>query len=476
LAASLRTFVETLKQRGRLLTVEQEVDPKFEVNAVIRKIQEGPNLPVLFKNVKGCNYQVLSNTLGNLSIIADILNVERENLACTWADLTWNPTLSVDKFETEEVEYEEVKLTDIPHIIFSEKDAGPYLTASVIIARDPETNVVNLSYHRMQIAGPAELRCRLSTSGDLYRIHQKMEKRGQPLKAVVAIGLPPAVMLAAATTIGPMTSEYDFAERIAGKKFPYRTAAGDLPVPATTEFIIEGEILPSERRPEGPFGEWMDYYVPEMNNHVFMVERVLARKNALFYAISAGSLEEIAMTAVPIAGLIFHNVRTWVAGVKDVTCFPLLQFCAIKIDKQSEGQPQRAMLAAFGAEMNRVLYCVVVDEDVDIHNWSDVLWAMATRCRPDRDILQIPGVPSFARDPHKMHWGRLGIDATKPLEHVAAFERKKTPGLRDINLQDYITEFVKGSGLPHRSDPSRRLDSAGWWTVLIPPGPDRKAA
>jgi len=443
LASSLRSFVETLQQEGKLLTVEREIDPKFEVNAVIRKVQEGPNLPVLFKNVKGCNYQVISNTLGNLSIIASILNVERENIASTWADLISSPSHSLNQFDPEDEEYEEVELTDIPHITYSEKDAGPYLTASVIVARDPDTQVVNLSYHRMQIVGSAELRCRLSTSGDLYRIQQKLEKRAQPLKAVVAIGLPPAVMLAAAATIGPMTSEYEFAERIARKRFPYRMAAGDLPVPSTTEFVIEGEIISNERRPEGPFGEWMDYYVPEMNNHVFMVERVLARKNALFYAISAGSLEELAMTAVPITGLIFNNVRTWVAGVKDVSCFPLLQFCAIKIDKQSEGQPQRAMLAAFGAEMNRVLYCVVVDEDVDIHNWSDVLWAIATRCRPDRDIFQIPGVPSFARDPHKMHWGRLGIDATKPLEHRAAFERKKTPGLRDINLHDYITEFVK---------------------------------
>jgi 4-hydroxybenzoate decarboxylase len=124
--------------------------------------------------------------------------------------------------------------------------------------------------------------------------------------------------------------------------------------------------------------------------------------------------------------------------VLDVTCFPLLQFCAIKLRKTAEGQANRAILAALGSEMNRVLYCVAVDEDVDVHNWSDVLWAIATRCRPDRDLFQIPGVPSFARDPHKLHWGRVGIDATKPLEPVADFERKKTPGLEEIDLAAYI--------------------------------------
>ena len=144
------------------------------------------------------------------------------------------------------------------------------------------------------------------------------------------------------------------------------------------------------------------------------------------------------MTAVPIAGSIYGAVRTWVPAVKDVSCFPLLQFCAIQIGPHTEGQPNRALLAAFGAEMNRVLYGVVVDDDVDIHNWNDVLWAIATRCRPDRDAFIVPGVPSFARDPHKIHWGRLGIDATKPIAHPADFERKKVPGLSEIRLKDYI--------------------------------------
>jgi UbiD family decarboxylase len=245
-------------------------------------------------------------------------------------------------------------------------------------------------------------------------------------------------MMAAGSTISPAVSEYDFAARIAGGKFPLKMLDGDIPVVDSSEFLIEGEILASERRQEGPFGEWMDYYTQPTDNHVFAVKRVLARKDALFYAISAGSAEELAMTAVPIAGSIYSAVRTWVPAVKDITCFPLLQFCAIQIGPHSEGQPNRALLSAFGAEMNRVLYGVVVDEDVDIHDWRDVTWAIATRCRPDRDVFIVPGVPSFARDPHKMHWGRLGIDATKPIGHPADFERKKTPGLSEIRLKDYI--------------------------------------
>jgi 4-hydroxybenzoate decarboxylase len=422
-----------------LLVVRREVDPKFELNAVVRKIQSGPNLPVLFEKVRGTRYPVVSNTLGNYRIIAQLLGVELDRVAARWAELATGAVMIGDEYPAENVDREELSLADIPHITFSEKDAGPYLTAAVIIVRDPDTGIVNLSYHRMQIINNSELRCRLSVSGDLFRIQQKLENRKEALKAVVAIGLPPAVMLGGATTVGPAVSEYDFAARIAGKRFPLRPAPNlDLPVPVSTEFLIEGEILPGVRRREGPFGEWMDYYVSATDNHVFSVQHVFARKDAIFYAISAGSREEITMTAIPIAGTVYNGVRTWVSDLRDVTCFPLLQFCAIKLAKASEGQPQRAIVAAFGAEMNRLLYCVVVDEDVDIHDWSDVLWAMATRCRPDQDIFQIPGVPSFARDPHQMHWGRLGVDATKPLEHAAEFERKKTPGLSSLTLEDYL--------------------------------------
>ena len=439
MAASLEEYLRSLERRKQLLVVRREVDPKFELNAVIRKVQAGPNLPILFEKVRGTRYSVVSNMLGNYRFIAELLGCEVGGVAARWAELTASSKPISEEHPAGDADYEEISLGAMPHITFSEKDAGPYVTAGIIVARDPDTGVVNLSYHRMQIVDERELRCRLSTSGDLYRIQQKMEKRNAPTPALVAIGLPPAVMLAGAATIGPMNSEYEFAARISGKRFPTRPSSiAGLPVPIETEFVIEGEILSGVRRREGPFGEWMDYYVPPTDNHVFMAKRVLAKKNAKFYAISAGSVEELTMTAVPLAGGIYNGIRTWVSGLLDVTCYPLLQFCAVKMTKTADGQPQRAMMAAFGAEMNRVLYCVVVDEDVDIHNWSDVLWAMATRCRPDRDIIQIPGVPSFARDPHRVHWGRIGIDATKPLEHAADFERKKTPGLDTLSLEDYI--------------------------------------
>jgi UbiD family decarboxylase len=436
----LRALVDYLRRQQKLLVVEREVDPRFELNAVIRKIQAGANLPVLFKHVRGTRFPVLSNALGNYGLVAQLLGVEIGRLAARWAELSMpNAAPVTEEHPSVTTDWHEISLDDLPHIVFCEKDAGPYITAGVVIARDPDTEVVNLSYHRLQMIGPEELRGRLSTSGDLYRIQQIAESKGKALPVVIAIGLPPAVMLAAGTTVGPDHSEYELAARISGKRFPLVPSPRlGLPVPAATEILIEGEILAGVRRPEGPFGEWMDYYVPVTDNHVFRIDRVYARKDAIYYAVSAGNTEEGVMISVPMAGTIYTQVRTWVSSVTDVTCFPFTQYCVLQMKKQFEGQAQKAILTAFGSELNHLLYCIAVDEDVDIHNWHDVLWAMATRCRPDQGIFQIPGVPSFSRDPHKIHWGRLGIDATKPLAHAADFERKTTPGLRALKLEDYL--------------------------------------
>ncbi len=153
----------------------------------------------------------------------------------------------------------------------------------------------------------------------------------------------------------------------------------------------------------------------------------------------AGSSEELTVTGVPMAGSILKAIRVFVPSVVDVACCPTLQFCVIKMRKQADGEEHKALLAALGAELNRILYAIVVDEDVDIYHPSDVIWAVSTRCRPDKDIFIIPGVPSFARDPSQRHWGRVGIDATVPMSLVKEFERKKTSVPQDIRWEEYVS-------------------------------------
>ena len=438
-AADLRAFLDRLDADRQLLRVRREVDPRFELAAVTKRVQQTSNLPVLFERVRGTAYRVLSNAYGHYGIVARLLGTDVSGVAATWAALMADGTGPGLDEPAAPPPVRDVSLGEVPHVRYCEKDAGPYLTGSVVLARDPETGVENLSYHRMQMMDATELRVRLSPAGDLFRIQQKAERLGKSLPVAVLVGNPPAINLAAAAAIPAGTSELALAERLAGRRLRRRAGATvDLAVPAESEFVIEGELLPDVRRPEGPFGEWQDYYVPVTDNHVLKVNRVTAREDAIFHAILSGSSEELTLSAIPNAALVYRAIRAFDPSVRDVACYPWPQFCVVQIAKGYEGQAQKAMLGAMGAETNRMLYCVVVDEDVDIHDLRDVVWAMATRCRPDRGIVQIPNVPSFARDPHQIHWGRLGIDATAPLAWRDEFERKRYPGLEDIRLDDYL--------------------------------------
>ena len=436
----MRGLIAALQAEDQVLRLRKPVNPRFELAAVTRRVQEGANLALIFEHVEGTRFPVVTNLYGSYARVAKILGTTASELAATWsAAAVGGSAAGLIEPSGEAPEVEEIAFSDLPHVTFCEKDAGPYLTAAIVLARDPESGVVNLSYHRMQMFGNGELRARLGRSGDLYRFQQKAESRDLPLEVAVLIGTPPAVTLAAAAVIPAGESELDLAERFAGRRFPMRCCESvDLEVPAETEFVLEAEILPHARRPEGPFGEWMDYYVPVTDNHVLMARRVVAREDAVFHAILSGTCEEIALSSIPNAGMIYRAVRSIDPCVRDVTCFPLMQFVVVQIEKRYEGQAAKVMLGAFGAETNRQLFCVVVDQDVDIHNLEDVIWAMSTRCRPDRDIMQIPNVPSYARDPHQIHWGRLGIDATAPLEHRAEFERKRYPGYESVRVEDYL--------------------------------------
>ncbi len=440
LSLDMRGLLAALQSEDQVLRVRRPVEPLFELAAVTRHVQEGANLPVIFERVGGTRFPVVSNLYGNYARVAKIFGTTASHLAATWSTATAaGGPADLDEPSGDIPKVEEMAFAELPHITFCEKDAGPYLTAAIVLARDPETGMTNLSYHRMQMLGDGEMRTRLSRSGDLYRFQQKAEGENRPLEVAVLIGTPPAIALAGAAVIPAGESELGLAERFAGRRFPMRRCETvDLAVPAESEFVLEGEILPHERKPEGPFGEWMDYYVPVTDNHVLVARRVVARKDAVFHAILSGTSEEIVLSSIPNAAMIYRAVRSFDPYVRDVVCFPLMQFVVVQIEKRYEGQAAKVMLGAFGAETNRQLYCVVVDEDVNIHDLKDVIWAMSTRCRPDRDIIQIPNVPSFARDPHQVHWGRLGIDATAPLEHRDEFERKRYPGYESIRLEDYL--------------------------------------
>lgn len=438
----MREYLEQLRSRGELLVVECEVNAKHELAAVTQKVQQTLNKPLLFNKVTDTKFPVLTNIYGSRKRLAEILGIAPADFCRRWNDLTnlgqsftgpYKRTVCMSDTDAP------CKLSDLPLITYCERDGAPYFTSAVYLARDPETGVPNLSFHRSMYVSDAELRVRLAPRHHLTLYHEKAEQANQYLEAAMLIGPPPQIFLAAAAPVPYEADELEVAARLAGKPIEMRPCKYiDLMVPASTEIVIEGRFLPNERRPEGPYGEFMGYYVPVGNNAVFEVLGVTARRDAIFHSILCGSPEEVLTLELSVAATIYQRINAALPGIVDVACLPFVLHTVVKIRQQYDGHARQVLLAVMGAEPTWAKMCTVVDEDVDIYDMNDVMWAVLTRARPDRDILVVPSVPSFYRDPDKDHWGRLAIDATAPFDRRHNFERKHVPGVDTLNLRDYL--------------------------------------
>jgi len=333
----------------------------------------------------------------------------------------------------------EGKISELPQITYWERDAGPYFTAAIFLAKEPDTGVANLSFHRSMIVSDEELRIRLGTTHDLTRYQKKAEDRGQALPAALLIGTAPDIFLAAAASLPYETDELSAAAQVRGRPIEMRPCKTiDLMVPAETEFVVEGEILPNVRRPEGPFGEFFGYYVPQGDNHVFRVTHVSYREGAIFHGLLCGSPEDIVLLQEATAARVYEHLVRQVPGVKRVAIHSPMLCTVVSIDPQYEGHARHVALAAVGSHLDYNKSVIVVDDDVDVYDMNDVWWAFLTRGRADTRVTVISDVPGFYRDPERDHWGRLLIDATKPRGREAEFERRRIPGEDRIRLEDYF--------------------------------------
>ena len=440
----MRAFMTRLKARGELLEVRRPVDPKHELAAVTQAAHKRWGKPILFHNVIGSRLPVLTNIYGSRARLAEIIGIGPDEFCKQWSNLAaiaGSRDAPPSAPYEQALEYVEITLSDLPLITYSERDAAPYFTSAMFLAKEPETGVQNLSFHRSMYVGDSELRCRLAPRHHLTMYHEKAEQRGAYLEAAMLIGPPPATFLTAAAPLPYAADEMEVAAKLQGAPIAMRRCKHvDLMVPATTEVVIEGRFLPNVRRDEGPFGEFMGYYTPVGQNAVFEVLGVTCRKDAIFHSILCGSSEEVLTLELSVAANIYQRISAVLPGILDVTCQPFVLHTVVKIKQQYEGHGRQVLLAVFGAEPTWAKACTVVDEDVDIYSIDDVMWAVLTRSRPDKDVMIIPETPSFYRDPHREHWGRLGIDATVPFNRRHEYERKKIPGAERVRLADYFTQ------------------------------------
>jgi UbiD family decarboxylase len=324
-------------------------------------------------------------------------------------------------------------------IVHAEKDAGEYVSAGMVLARDPQTGLRNVSVNRMQIKAADKTFIRMMPPQQLGLIQAKAEERGERLPIAVAIGNHPLDLVAAATSLPFGEDELELAGALKGEAFELAQAVSqpELEVPAHAEIILEGSVEPGIREPEGPFGDFMQFYVPIMDNHVFRLTAITHRRNPILHAIHAGSSEDVNLLGPSREALILEAARQTGAHVCAVRLLPTILGGAIAIEQRKPGEAKAVAHAAFEA-YSWLKYCVVVDHDVDVNSIEDVWWAVCTRSNPDDAVELLRPGGGFPRDQFGTHVSKVLIDATIPLGAWQEFERKRPPGGDSVRLTDFL--------------------------------------
>ncbi len=290
----------------------------------------------------------------------------------------------------------------LPLPTHNEHDGGPYIAAGIMIVRNPKTGKQNVSIHRCQLTGPNRLGV-LVLPRHTFTFQRMAEDAGQPLDAALVVGVDPLTLLASQAIVPLDHDELEIAGALQGRPLPVvKCVASDIRVPAEAEIVIEGRFLPHVREPEGPFGEFPQYYGERAPREVMEIVAVTHRKDAIFHTIVGGGLEHRFLGAIPKeATLLTHLRRNFLERRSMCICRPAAS-CASTSTSRSR-RPRRAqgknvILGAFAGYFD-LKHVIVVDEDVDIHNPTEVEWAVATRFQADRDLVIVPESQGSKLDP-----------------------------------------------------------------------------
>ena len=427
---SLRGFLRMVETEfpDDFVRVRQEIDPKFESTAMLFELDRAGRSPVVvFESIKGKTMPLVTNVAGSRKLLAACLGVKVAELPTAFRERCqkYIPCEVVSSAAWDEVVLEgsQIDLTKLPIPLQFTVDAAPYITAGQISARDPITGVDTTGFHRLMLKGKERLGISLHSRRRLYEFHRRAAERGQALPVAIAIGTHPLHYMGSMVyAYPPNVRKFEIIGGLFGE--PYRLArcgVADLEVPAGAEIIIEGEILADVKEPEGPFSEFTGYASHRSTQNVFVAKRVRMRRDAMYHSVISGmSQDHILVSCVTREGEIQNALRRNLPNVRAVhvphtTCGAFMAIVSMK--KTAEGEPQMAMMATFGTELY-TKYVIVVDDDVDIFNMNDVMWAIATRVRAEKDIVLIPGAKGAiidpTSDPETFTLTKMGIDATRP--------------------------------------------------------------
>ena len=451
----LREFITELEKQGELKRISTLVDANLEITEICRRTLDKQGPALLFENVKGSNIPVLANLFGTTRRVAMAMGQEDlaslRELGKLLAELKQPeppkglkdaieklpvlkqvlnmPVKTVKKGQCQEVviEGDAVDLSKLPIQTCWPKDAAPLVTWGLTITKGPLKKRQNLGIYRQQVIGKNKLIMRwLSHRGGALDFKDWCEKNpGKPFPIAVALGADPATTLAAVTPIPDSLSEYAFAGLLRGKKTKVCSCLGnDLQVPENAEIILEGVLNPGEMADEGPFGDHTGYYNEVEQFPVFTVERITHRKNPIYHSTYTGKpIDEPAVLGVALNEVFVPLLQQQFPEIADFYLPPeacSYRMAIVSMKKQYPGHAKRVMMGvwSFLRQFMCTKFVIVVDDDIDVKNWKEVIWAISTRVDPTRDTTLIDNTPIDYLDfasPVSGLGSKMGIDATNKL-------------------------------------------------------------
>ena len=422
---SLRTFLAELPD-SEILRISEPTDLDYLPTALVIELEKRRRTPVvMIERPNGFDCPVVANLFASRDRIARMVGAKPGGFNDAWVHALSNltPPRIVDSGPVHDrvVKGNELDAGALPISRHYEKDAGRYIGSGILVCKDPDTGVRNLSYQRLQLKGPNRFGASLHSRGHIWDHLQRCAARKQNLEVAIVIGVHPAINLAAGAKVAMEVDEFDVAGALLGQPVDLvKCQTIDVEVPAEAEFVLEGEILADVFEDEGPYGEYTGYSTDRSTRNVFVVKAITSRHDPIFHDIIPGySAEHLLLGRSAKEAHVHMRLKEMVPNLKALN-FPKsgTHFHAyLSMKKTAEGQPKHALMLLLGLDPY-LKFVVAVDEDVNVFDEEEVLWAMATRFQADTDMFTVPDVFCNRLDPSSRDGmsAKLALDATAPLK------------------------------------------------------------
>jgi 2,5-furandicarboxylate decarboxylase 1 len=433
-----RSFMEQLRQNGELTRISKPVSTEYEMAGVIEALGEKP---VLFENVKESSIPVAAGLLSSKELIARALGIKRDGLLYRLSAALEKPVPPeiAEKGECQEIIENDVDLTKLPIMRYTEKDGGKYIASAVSIIRDPEFGTRNMCFHRLMLLDKRRFVARIVENRGT---DSALKKAGGELNIAICIGNSTPVLLAAATTLPMGADELGMANALKKTEL-VKCKTIDLEVPKDCEIVLEGRIT-REKTAEGPFLDTTGTIDKIRQQPIIEIKCITHRENPIYQTLLPGRHEHQFLMGMPKEPTIFNEVNK-VCECKDVYITPggcSWLHAVVQITKKSPDDGKKAITAAFEGHKS-LKHCVIVDDDIDIYNPHDVEWAIATRFQADKNAVILPNQPGSSLDPSgdlsegkKATTCKMGLDATVPFGKTdKSFAKER---YRKVDLNKYL--------------------------------------